>query len=409
MLQNLKGFRDLLPEQKRKKDFVINKLKKIFEIFGFEPIETPTLEYANLLLGKYGAEADKLIYAFEDKGGRKVALKYDQTVPTTRFLFQYQNQLPRFFRRYQIQNVFRAEKPQKGRWREFTQCDIDIFGTTSPIADAEIIAATYFSFVELGLKDIKILINDRKILFNCLQKYINPKVDIFSLIQSLDKLEKIGETQVIEELKKKGLPKNLSQSAINDLKTVKITPNLEKIINCAKDLGVKKEAIIFSSFLARGLDYYTGMILEVIDENFNEGSLAGGGRYDNLVKQITGIDIPAVGLAFGLDRIFLVMESKNLFPPILQKKVLITLFEKNNSFSLKIAKIIRQFGLSVEIYPNFDKLEKQLKYADKNKFDFVIICGEEEIKNKKIKIKKMKERVQEEVDFDKLENYFKRP
>lgn len=409
MLQNLKGFRDFLPQEKRKKDFVINKLIKVFELFNFQPLETPTLEYADLLLGKYGQEADKLIYTFEDKGGRKIALKYDQTVPSARILYQYKNQLPKFFRRYQIQNVFRAEKPQKGRYREFTQCDIDIFGTNCLIADAEILTVTYFSFLKLGLSKIKILINDRKILFNVLQKYTNSNVNIFSLIQSIDKIEKIGEEEVIKELEKKGLPPKTSQLAINELKEAKITKNLEEIINYAVNLGVKKETLIFSPSLARGLDYYTDTIIEVISEDFKEGSLAGGGRYNDLIKKISGIDIPAVGLSFGLDRIILLMENLNLFPRLFEKKLLITIFnEKTIQFSLEIANKMRNLGLKTEIYPQFDKLEKQLKYADKNKFEFVIIYGEEEIKNQKIKIKKMKERTQEEIDFKNIESYFKK-
>src|SRR3989337_4262963 len=159
-LQTLKGFRDLLPAEKRARDFVTKKLVETFENFGFSPLETPTLEYASLLLGKYGKEADKLVYTFKDRGKREVGLRYDQTVPTARVLAQYQGKLPQYFRRYQIQNVFRAEKPQKGRYREFTQCDIDIFGSTSPIADAEIIACTYFAFQNVGYPQLKIYIND---------------------------------------------------------------------------------------------------------------------------------------------------------------------------------------------------------------------------------------------------------
>src|SRR5579859_5434391 len=164
-IQTLKGFRDFLPLEKRKRDFVRGKIVEIFERFGFEPLETPTLEYASLLLGKYGEEADKLVYTFEDRGERKVGLRYDQTVPTARVLAQYANDLPRFFRRYQIQNVFRADKPQKGRYREFTQCDVDIFGTTSPLADAEILACTYFAFQNVGYPEIELRVNDRQLLF----------------------------------------------------------------------------------------------------------------------------------------------------------------------------------------------------------------------------------------------------
>src|SRR3990167_4500459 len=173
VLQTLKGFRDFLPVEKRKRDYVTKKIIEIFERFGFEPLETPTLEYASLLLGKYGAEADKLVYSFKDRGDREVALRYDQTVPTARILAQYQQILPIYFRRYEIQNVFRADKPQQGRYREFTQCDIDIFNSTSPIADAEILATTYFAYKNVGYPKIKILINDRQTLFRYLEPFTN--------------------------------------------------------------------------------------------------------------------------------------------------------------------------------------------------------------------------------------------
>jgi len=165
-VQTLKGFRDFLPAEKRARDFVQSKMTEAFERFGFEPVETPTLEYASLLLGKYGDEADKLVYSFTDRGEREVALRYDQTVPTARLLSQYQNDLPKYFRRYQVQNVFRADKPQKGRYREFTQCDFDIFGSKDPISDAEILACSYQSLAAIGFKKIEVRVNDRQTLIN---------------------------------------------------------------------------------------------------------------------------------------------------------------------------------------------------------------------------------------------------
>src|SRR3989338_770086 len=201
--QTVKGFRDFLPTEKRQRDFVAQKIKEIFELFGFEPLETPTLEYASLLLGKYGKEADKLLYTFKDRGERELALRYDQTVPTARVLVQYQQILPKYFRRYQIQNVFRSDKPQKGRYREFTQCDIDIFNSKSFLADAEIIATTYFAFKNVGYPKIKILINDRQTLFRYLKPYETTELDIFSIIQCIDKLIKIGKDGVVKELSEK--------------------------------------------------------------------------------------------------------------------------------------------------------------------------------------------------------------
>jgi len=189
--QTLKGFRDFLPMEKRKRDFIEAKMKVVFERFGFAPLETPTLEYASLLLGKYGDEADTLLYTFTDRGDRQIGLRYDQTVPTARVLSQYQNELPKFFRRYQIQNVFRADKPQKGRYREFKQCDLDIYGTISPIADAELLAVVYFTFKEIGFKSIVLQVNDRQTLISTLSPFTTPEVDVFSLIQSIDKLDKM--------------------------------------------------------------------------------------------------------------------------------------------------------------------------------------------------------------------------
>ncbi|GAG34150.1 unnamed protein product, partial [marine sediment metagenome] len=186
-LQTLKGFRDFLPEDTRKREYIIRKLSEVFERFGFEQIQTPTLEYADVILNKYGKESNKLVYTFKDLGGRKVALPYDLTVPTARVLAQYKD-LPRYFRRYQIQNVFRADKPQKGRYREFTQCDIDIFGSKGSLADAEIIACTYFAFESIGYPSIVIKINDRQTLIKTVSPFSKKNITTLSIIQSLDKL-----------------------------------------------------------------------------------------------------------------------------------------------------------------------------------------------------------------------------
>ncbi|KKQ38615.1 MAG: Histidyl-tRNA synthetase [Candidatus Roizmanbacteria bacterium GW2011_GWA2_37_7] len=391
-LQTLKGFRDFLPEEKRKRDFVIKRIVEIFEIFGFEPLETPTLEYATLLMGKYGQEADKLLYSFKDRGGRKIALRYDQTVPTARILTQYQNILPRYFRRYQIQNVFRADNPQKGRYREFTQCDIDIFNSESPIADADIIATSYFAFQNVGYPDIKIQINDRQILFSCLKSFATPRVNIFSLIQSIDKLEKIGKDQVIAEMVKKGLNQNKASAAISNILKAEIIPNLQSIIDMAYDLGVPKQSIIFNPTLARGLDYYTGMIFEVILPGYSVGSCGGGGRYDKLIGQLGGLDVPAVGIAFGFDRM---VEAADYFKLIPQTKynirALVTVFDKDIlPTSLAITSTLRKNRVQTELYPAFDKLSKQLKYADKKGIPFVVIIGPEEAAQNVVKIKNMK-------------------
>ena len=399
--QTVKGFRDFLPTEKRQRDFVVQKVKEVFELFGFEPLETPTLEYASLLLGKYGKEADKLLYTFKDRGGRELALRYDQTVPTARVLAQYQQILPKFFRRYQIQNVFRADKPQKGRYREFTQCDIDIFNSTSPLSDAEIIAATYFAFQNVGYPEIEIVINDRQTLFRYLKPFASYKISLFSLIQSIDKLEKIGKQGVIKELIKKGLDNNQAQKAINSITTAPLSKNLEEIIKSTILLGVPKRDIIFTSTLARGLDYYTGMIFEVVLPGYKTGSCGGGGRYDELIEQLGGVSIPAVGIAFGFDRMVEAAEFFNLIPPETTGTVLlITIFaQKTAETSLKLASQLRKNKINSEIYPEITKLDKQLKYADKKGIPYVVIIGPEEIKKNTVKLKNMKTGEQKQLDF----------
>lgn len=276
--QNLKGFRDFLPAEKARRDYVAAKLKHVFEQFGFQPLETPTLEYAELLLGKYGQEADKLVYTFDDKGGRQVGLRYDQTVPTARVLSQYQNDLPKFFRRYQMQNVFRAEKPQKGRYREFAQCDIDITGSNSSIADAEILACAYAAYRALGFDQPQLLVNDRQTLTQTLQAFATPELNVFSIIQSIDKLDKLSVGEIVEELVKKGLSKNQAQSCLETITSCQPSANLTTIMAQAQALGVAESALVFTPTLARGLDYYTGLIFEVKVPEYPSGSLAGGGR-----------------------------------------------------------------------------------------------------------------------------------
>lgn len=402
--QTLKGFRDFLPEEKRKRDYVAKKVVEIFERYGFEPLETPTLEYASLLLGKYGDEADKLVYSFKDKGDRELALRYDQTVPTARILAQYQNILPKYFRRYQIQNVFRADKPQKGRYREFTQCDIDIFNSTSPIADAEILATTYFAFKNVGYPKVTLLINDRSILFNTLQPYVTEKVNIFSLIQTLDKLEKIGEDNVVLELVSKGLSQKDASVVISTINKAPLNSSLEIIINYAVHLGIPRKDIKFTPNLARGLDYYTGMIFEVVLPGYDVGSCGGGGRYDKLIEQLGGVSVPAVGIAFGFDRMVEAAESFKLLSATENAtRVLVTVFdEETTAFALKTASALRKNDITSEVYPATNKLDKQLKYADRKKIPYVLIAGPEELKKNILKLKNMQTGDQKELTLEEL-------
>ncbi|MCA9369369.1 histidine--tRNA ligase [Candidatus Woesebacteria bacterium] len=391
-VQNLKGFRDFLPEEKRVRDYVADQIKIVFSFYGFEPLETPTLEYASLLLGKYGDEADKLVYNFEDRGGRQVALRYDQTVPTSRVLAQYQNELPKFFRRYQIQNVFRADKPQKGRFREFTQCDCDIFETSSPLADAELLAVYYAVYQRLGLSSLELKINDRQTLINTISPFATDDVSVFSIIQSVDKLDKMSKEEVQTELITKGLSPNSTIKVYDAIINAEKSENLQQIITAAVTLGIPEEALVFTPTLARGLDYYTGMIFEGNIPEYTAGSVGGGGRYDNLIGELCGRDIAATGFSIGFDRTVEAVQQLNLLPTTttMGTQVLVTLFdEKTVTASLKAASLLRKAGIATEIYPSLDKLGKQFKLADQKSIPFVLIIGEEELQNGTVALKEM--------------------
>ncbi len=402
LLQTPKGFRDFLPTEARSRQFVAEKVRETFELFGFEPIETPTIEYASVILGKYGEEADKLVFRFTDRGQRELALRYDQTVPTARVLAQYQQELPHFFRRYQIQNVFRADKPQKGRFREFTQCDIDIFGSTDPISDAEIVACTYFAFANVEYPTITLAVNDRKILFDILERFATSDVSALSIIQSIDKLDKTDENTVIAELVKKGLSQESAKDALSAIRAATPTENLTKILEAAQALGVPKTSLQFVPTLARGLDYYTGMIFEVMLPDYQLGSFGGGGRYDNLIKQLGGIDTPAVGIAFGFDRMVEAAQALNLVPQATQTaKALVTVFSEDTMVNaLRAANKLRKASIATEVMPITEKLDKQLKYADRKGVPYVVIVGPEEISRGVVKLKDMKTQTQEELTME---------
>jgi histidyl-tRNA synthetase len=390
-LQTLKGFRDFLPKEKIIREQIISKIKKSFHDNGFEPIETPTLEYASVLQGKSGQEADKLMYTFKDRGGRDIGLRYDQTVPTARFLSQHQHSLPKFFRRYQIQNVFRAENTQAGRYREFLQCDCDIFGSKSNIADAEIVATFYKTYISLGLNDFTIYINDRSQLVETVAKFAKKNDDIFNIIQIIDKLDKIGDKLVIEELQSKFLSEKSAVELLNNLKDNAPSKNLKEIIEIATDLGVPASGIIFEPYLARGLDYYTGIIFEGKLPELKSGSLGGGGRYDNLIQDLGGPNTPAVGFAIGFDRTVEALKEKNILQ-ISEKPltVLVTIFnEKTLKHSLSVADKLRDCRIATEVYLEYDKIGKQIKFADSKNIPYVVIIGEDEMLTNTIKVKEL--------------------
>ena len=400
--QTLKGFRDFLPKETKKRQYMINTLKKVFESYGFEPLETPALEYEEILLGKYGDEGDKLMYRFEDNGKRRVALRYDQTVPLARVVAQYQNELPMPFKRYQIQNVWRAENTQKGRFREFLQCDIDTVGLNSPLSDAEIIVIAAKSLEKLGFKNYKIRVGDRKLF-----KGIPP-----AAITIIDKLKKIGSEKVVAELKEKGFDEQI----LNKIKNSKPNQDIELILGIAQEMGVADE-IYFDPTLARGLDYYTDMIFEIEIEGYSGGSVGGGGRFDKLIGMFAGKDIPAVGFAFGFDRLMQAMEELNLFPKDLPTtKVLVTIFPASPQGgskglmqkSLDISMSLRSAGVSTELYLDENtKMEKQLKYADQKQIPFAIIIGPDEASKNVITLRNMKTREQKTVKKEEIRTLVK--
>lgn len=412
--QTLKGFRDFLPKEAKKRQYVINTLKAVFESYGFEPLETPALEYEEVLLGKYGEEGDKLMYRFEDNGKRKVALRYDQTVPLSRVVAQYssasspqgQPVLPMPFKRYQVQPVWRAENTQKGRFREFLQCDIDTVGIDSPLSDAEIITVIAKSLEKLGFKNFKILINDRENLKFSTNGILLPQDKNIKAVRSVDKLKKIGRDGVITELTQNGFDTKEAEEIMQTVQSTKPTRRLEQIFDLLALYNIQNTTKYeFSPTLARGLDYYTGIIIEVEIEEYTVGSVGGGGRYDKLVGMFAGRDIPAVGFAFGFDRIIEAMEQLNLFPADLQTtKVLVTVFSAELlAKSLEVCFRLRSSNINAEVYLDENaKMEKQLKYADQKGIPYALIIGLDEAKNNTVTLKNLATREQQTISPENL-------
>ena len=393
-LQPLKGFRDFLPDQARKREFVINTLKEVFSSYGFEPLETPALEYASTLLGKSGEETEKLIYKFMDRGGREVGLRYDLTIPLMRIVTNNPLLMP--FKRYQIAPVWRADKPQAGRFREFWQADIDTIGTKIGLSDAEIIECALEVMQRLGFKDYRMIINDREI-------FKNYSLSLKSIIE-LDKKEKEGEKPFLKQLTAEGKTEREAQEIFEKITKAKKTKALEELFSL-----IKSDKIYFDPTLSRGLDYYTSIIFELRIEKYGNLSVGGGGRYDNLIGQFSGKDLPAVGFSFGIDRLIEAMAQQNLFKNIknASSQVLVTVFSKEYlQNSTKIVSLLRNKDISVEIYLNDDKLDKQIKYADKKGIKYVIILGPDEVKNKTATIKDLSTGDQRTVALEEIDNFF---
>lgn len=381
-LQKLKGFRDFLPKEVRQRQFLIEKIKSLFEQWGFEPLESPVLEYAELFKGQIG-EDEKLFFKFTDQGGREVALRYDQTVPTARIVAQYRNDIKLPFKRYQIGTVYRAEKPQVGRYREFLQADADIFGISSPVADAQVIALSLEIYKMLGFKKAKVLINDRELL----------KSMPYEAIVAIDKLKKIGEEGVIREMEQKGIDSNKAKEYLQTIKKIKPNETINVILEYLKSMGYDPNWYAFDPSIARSFAYSSGPIWEVVIPEYSSGSVLGGERYDNLIQSIGGVEVPATGFAVGFDRTFEAAKQLGLIPEKnFTADVLVTVF--NSSLlnkSIERTNELRKMGFNVDIYPDSEqKLGKQMKYADDKKIPFVIIIDEDETKEGTFKLKNMK-------------------
>ncbi len=443
-----KGTRDFSTDEMLKREYIFENIKNIFKLYGYQPIETPAMENLSTLLGKYGEEGDRLLFRIlnsgnflsdtpdEDLSGRdtgKLAslicekgLRYDLTVPFARYVVQHRDKIIFPFKRYQIQPVWRADRPQKGRYREFFQCDVDIIGSNSLLNEYELIKIIDDIFQRLGIR-IEIRINNRKILSG-IAEYIGEGQRITDITVAIDKLDKIGTDAVNAELKEKGI----SSQAIKMLQPLMElrgdnTSQLEKLeeilaISRAGEQGLTElktlftylgntdlaASIIFDVTLARGLDYYTGAIIEVKSSDISIGSICGGGRYDDLTG-IFGLEgISGVGVSFGADRIYDVMDQLELFRKVTSSPVDILILnfgEDETEYALKILQQLRRIGIKVEMYPDTVKLKKQMSYADSKEIPYVIITGEEEIRANEFTFKIMSSGEQKKIRLDELELY----
>jgi histidyl-tRNA synthetase len=441
-----KGTRDFGPLQMARRNFILDTIKDTFKLFGFQQLETPAVENLSTLTGKYGDEGDQLLFkilnsgdflknvAGEDLEGGVTAvlpkvsekgLRYDLTVPFARYVVMNRNEINFPFKRFQIQPVWRADRPQKGRYREFYQCDADVVGTDSLICELEIILMIKRVFAKLGLKDYSIKINNRKILTG-LSEVIGEKGREGELCVAIDKLDKIGWEKVQEEL----LQRNFIQEAVEKLSPIinlkegnqqKLNflknylsdsstglqgiRELEEVLNKLNDYGEDHAHVDFDVVLARGLSYYTGAIFEVKVNNVAIGSVSGGGRYDNLTGVFGLEGVSGVGFSFGVDRLYDVMDELQIFPEenLDNTHVLLTHFdEKGFAYGLKILSQLRNAGISAELYPDQAKIKKQFTYADKKQISYVVILGDDEMASGKVGLKELSSGKQETLNMDDL-------
>ena len=439
-----KGTRDFSAVEIAKRNYIFEIIKESFEQFGFEPIETPSFEKSETLMGKYGEEGDRLIFKIlnsgdflskvdtallEDKNSKKLtprisekALRYDLTVPFARYVVQHRNDLVLPFKRYQMQAVWRADRPQKGRFREFYQCDADVVGSQSLWQEVEFIQLYDSVFSKLGLKDVSIKINNRKILAG-IAEVIGEEDKLIDFTVALDKLDKIGKEGVVKEL----LLKGISNEAIEKLEPLfaftgtneeklqqlegllassevglKGVAEMRFIIKNIAELGLEVADLVPDVTLARGLNYYTGSILEVTTNQVQMGSIGGGGRYDDLTSIFGLKDLSGMGISFGLDRIYLVLEELNLFESVVvpKPKVLFINFgEKEALYAMQAMQVLRKIGINTSLYPDNAKMKKQMKYADTRKISFVVMAGADEVKTEKYSLKNMETGEQSLVDL----------
>ena len=437
--QPARGMRDFLPAEVRKREYVIGVIKEVYERYGFEPLETPAVENIETLMGKYGEEGNQLIFKIlkrgvhESTGEADLALRYDLTVPLARVVAEYKEKLPKFFKRYQIQPVWRADRPARGRFREFYQCDVDVLGSRSMVVEAEICAAAGEALTKLGFTDFSIRLNHRQVLSGVLEAAGVSSQKHEAALVALDKLDKIGREGVAKEFKERGIgdepgerlldffvelnsldhaaeiaagdDPEKKQAALNaailgrlvefvgdNEAGAKAVDELRLILANSAAAGISSRIRIEPS-LARGLSYYTGAIFEIAVPDL-AGSLGGGGRYDNLVGMFLGQDVPACGFSLGLERIIVVMTEREMFPTSLVTSpadVMVTIWnEESLTDSLALANELRAAGLRVDLYPEADKLGKQFKYASARGIPFVAVFGDDERARGLVAIKDMR-------------------
>ena len=412
------GTRDFLPDDVRRREHVIGIVRRAYERYGFEPLETPAFENIETLLGKYGEEGNKLIFKIlrrgehEQSGEADLALRYDLTVPLARVIAQYQNELPKFFKRYQIQPVWRADRPARGRFREFYQCDIDSIGSTSAGVEVDQISAVSDVLLQLGFSDFTLRLNHRGVLYGLLAGAGVGAAQHGDALIALDKLDKIGPDGVAREFNARGIPESV---AVRCLEQFSVPPgerpddtirrlgemlgsddrsvaNLRQITTLAAATSAGDKLRIDLN-LARGLSYYTGAIMEIVVPDL-AGSLGGGGRYDNLVGMFLGRDVPACGFSLGLERSIVVMTERNMFPDSVVRgsvDVMVTLWnDDSRADALALASEMRGAGLRVDIYPEAEKLGKQFKYASSRNVPFVAIVGDDERATGMVSIKDLR-------------------